>query len=275
MANSLPDQAEGLRRLFITDVRRMVALLSATENPADRRIVASLAATLAEQGRKVLLLDESSSAEDAPAHYGLPLKHDLNTLLLSGVEIEAAIARTASGVDLLAGGNQVRHLPRPKMEARMALINAFYRLAGKYDVVLVNASADAVGSRPSFAWACQDVIVVCGDQPDAVTESYARIKLLHQAGERRFHLLFRAQDDLRAQTFYRNIAAVSRRHLQLLPEYLGVLPAPADGEPDFYTKLAQAVQSWPMPEHKAGHFPDLMRRLLRGAHSQALPAALK
>lgn len=275
MANSLPDQAEGLRRLFITDVRRMVALLSATENPADRLIVAGLAATLAGQGRKVLLLDESLSAEDAPTHYGLPLRHDLNTSLLCGAEIEAAIARTASGVDLLAGGNQVRNLPRPKMEARMALINAFYRLAGKYDVVLVNASADAVGSRPSFAWACQDVVVVCGDRPDAVTEAYARIKLLHQAGDRRFHLLFRAQDDMRAQTLYRNIAAVSRRHLHLLPEYLGVLSASEDAQPVFFAQLAKAVQSWPMPEHKAGHFPDLMRRLLSGANPQALQAVLK
>jgi hypothetical protein len=44
---------------------------------------------------------------------------------------------------------------------------------------------------------------------------------------------------------------------------------------EYYQQLAGMIQSWPMPEHKAGHFPDLMRRLLRGADPHVLQTILK
>jgi hypothetical protein len=53
-----------------------------------------------------------------------------------------------------------------------------------------------------------------------------------------------------------------------MPDFLGVLPtAPAAG---YFTQLSEALRSWPLPEHKAGHFPALMRRLLQGVNPQVL-----
>lgn len=275
LAKSLPDQAEGLRRLFAADVRRMIALVAVGGHSNGRLVAAGLAVALAGHGKKVLLLDEFLSAGELHAAFGISPKHDLGAVLLSRIEIEAAIMPTASGVHVLAGGGHAHTLPRPRMEARIGLVNAFYRLAGKYDVVLVNVRADSVGSRPSFAWACQDVVVLCGSQPDMATEAYTQIKLLHQADERRFHLLFCGLDQIRAQILYRNVAAVSRRYLHLMPEDLGILPGDADVSAEFFGQLAWTVQSWPLPEHKAGHFPALMRRLLRGTNPRVLQAMSK
>jgi flagellar biosynthesis protein FlhG len=269
------DQAEGLRRLFVADVRRMIALVAAGGEAAGGALIDGLAAALAAQGNKVLLLDESLSAGDVPALSGFPVRDDLGRVLLKGMEIEAAIVRTTARVDLLAGGGHARTLPRPSLESRIGLVNAFYRLAGKYDVVLVNAGADSANSHPSFAWACQDVIVLCGTQADGVTNAYGHIKLLHQSGERRFHLLFADADHVRAQTLYKHVAAVCRRHLHLMPEYLGVLPWQGSMSSDYFFHLADTVQSWPLPEHKSGHFPALMQRLLRGASTHVLQTLAK
>lgn len=267
MTQLLPDQAEGLRRLFQADVRRMITVLSPAGDGVGHEFAAGLATALAGQGRKVLLLDESLAAGERHPVFGATARHDLATVMLHQAEIDKAILCAMPGIDLLAGGGQSGTLPRPRMEARIGLVNAFYRLAGKYDVVLVDAGADGVHSRPSFAWACQDVIMLCGNQPDASTAVYSHIKSLHQAGERRFHLLFSGMSAERAQALYRSIATVSRRHLQVMPEMLGVLPAAGDLPSGYFAQLADSVLTWPLPAHKAGHFPALMRRLLGGANA--------
>lgn len=269
----LPDQAEGLRRLFAADTRRMVALVSTGPLAGGRAIAAGLSAALTVQGERVLLLDETVGMGDAD--YACSFRQDLNTVLAGRCDIDAAIVHISGGPDLLAGGGMhARTLPRPRTEARIGLVNAFYRLAGGYGVVLVHTAAELLVRHPSFAWACQDVIVLCGGEPDAVTTAYGQIKALQQSGARRFHLLFAGVEQERARTLFRNVAAVSRRHLQLMPELLGVLP-PVPSR-SYFAELADALRGWPLPEQKAGHFPALMRRLLQGVNPHTLQAmALK
>lgn len=264
MPRLAPDQAEGLRRLFVEDVRRMIALVSCGDQHGVD-LLAHLASLLARQGKQVLLLDESLSAGMQHRAFAVTPEYDLDDVLNTSMDIERTITPTTSQVDLIAGGGRAISLTQPRMEARIGLVNAFYRLAGQYDVVLVNTGNDPIQRRPSFAWACQDVIVLCHDHPDSVTHAYAHIKTLHQAGERRFHLLFSATDEAVARALYRRVASVSRRHLQLMPTYLGILSSIGH----LPEEIALQMLAWPLPELQAGHFPALMRRLLRGSPSRA------
>lgn len=269
VTRALTDQAEGLRRLFATDARRMVAVVSADVTVAGRAVINGLASALTGPGQNVLLLDEYLSAGDSCEPYVGAFKQDLNAVLAGRTEIDAAVVRIKDGPDMLAGGwAHARTMPRPRMEARIGLVNAFYRFAGNYDVVLVHAGAELLNSRPSFAWACQDVIVLCGARPDSVTAAYGHIKTLHQSGGRRFHLLFEGVESDRVPVLFKNVATVSRRHLNLMPDSLGALPPALSAE--YFIYLAEQVQAWPLPEHKAGHFPALMRRLLRGVNPHVL-----
>ena len=258
------DQAEGLRRLFVEDVRRMIALVSCGDQQQSTSLLAHLAAMLVHQGKRVLMLDERLSAGRPHEAFSVTPAHDLDDVLNEALEIEQVITTTDAQVDLIAGGGRAGSLTQPRMEARIGLVNAFYRLAGHYDVVLINTGSDAIQRRPSFAWACQDVIVLCHDQPDSMTQAYAQIKSLHQAGERRFHLLFNGTDETVSQTMFRRVASVTRRHLQLMPAYLGVL-SPTGHLPE---EVAVQVLAWPLPAHLTGHFPELMRRLLPGSPSR-------
>jgi len=259
-----PDQAEGLRRLFVEDVRRMIAMVPCGTAELAAEQLAHLGSVLAAQGKRVLMLEESLSAGHAHEALAVTPEYDLDDVLNEGRDIERVVTPTGLKVDLIAGGGRTRALTQPRMESRIGLVNAFYRLAGQYDVVLVNTGSDPIQSRASFAWACQDVIVLCHDHPDSVTQAYAQIKALHQAGERRFHLLFSGAEEPAAQTLFRRVATVTRRHLHLMPSYLGALSA-SGGLP---VGVPGQVLAWPLPEHQAGHFPALMRRLLRGSHSR-------
>jgi flagellar biosynthesis protein FlhG len=273
LASLAEDQAEGLRRLFVADARRMVGIMTA-RGDSMAEVTAHLAGLLVLQGKKVLVLDEFWAAGEQHPIFDLKPKHDLASVMLASGELESAILPTALGFDMLAGATS-GHAPRPRMEARIGLINAFYRLTGRYDVVLVNANPETTGSYPSFAWACPDVILLADDGADAATEAYACIKLLHQADTRRFHLLYREMAPERAATLFKGLATVSRRHLHLMPEYLGVLPTVPSQQTSVLQNLVRTLQTWPMPQNKAGNFPELMRRLLRGGDPHALQTLSK
>lgn len=275
MTQLLPDQAEGLRRLFVSDTRRMISLVGNCVNQDRSDLSAALAVALGGQGKRVLLLDENLCAGDRHVSFNVAVQQDLASILMRQADIEQAVMTTPLKVDLLAGGGQGNYQPRPALETRISLVNAFYRLAGKYDVVLVNAASIDFRTYPSFAWACHDVIVLIDQHPDSVTSVYAHIKALHQAGERRFHLLSGHTEHAVAESIYRNVAAVSRRHLKIMPDWLGMLPESRVEIADFFERLALMAQSWPLPEHREGHFPALMKRLLSGANPRVLQAMTK
>lgn len=269
MTQLAQDQAEGLRRLFTADMRRMVGMMQAGRDGTVQALAYGVAAALAGQGNKVLLLDEMLAAGDRHPAGSAPIAHDLSTLLMRARDMQAAIVNTGHGVALLAGGGTAHLVPRPRMEAHIGLVNDFYRLAGRYDIVLV-AAAQQPQWRPSFVWACQDVILLSDGAAASLTALYGHIKTLQQSGARRFHLLFEEMETAQAAALYRNVAAVSRRHLQLMPEHLGIVPADAMQSAAFCRRLAVQLQTWPVPEQRNGHFPALMRRLLAGP--RAAPA---
>lgn len=273
MASVFEDQADGLRRLFVAEARRMIAVTTGQGESA-AEIVAALAEVLTIEGRKVLVLDEFQAAGESHSVFGGEARYDLANVMLGSAELDTAVVKTRSNIDWLAGAARVR-TPRPRMEARIGMINAFYRLAGSYDVVLVNACLDQVDARPGFVWACHDVVMLADGSASSATDVYAAIKLLHQADSRRFHLLYHHVEAERAATLFKGVAAVSRRHLHLMPEYLGVLPETLAAQATMLQGLVRALQAWPMPEQRAGNFPDLMRRLLRGADTRALQTLLK
>lgn len=260
MAKLLADQAEGLRRLFAGERRRMVALVGSEQR--DCGVAPKLAKALAAQRKKVLLLDESLTGGRWHDPLQVAVHYDLIDVMLHGLEIDQALAKGVSGVDLIAGGEDAARMESPSMESRIGLVNAFYRLAGHYDVVLVDALHSAPVQRPSFVWACEDVIVICAGDGHCATRAYAYIKAMQENGDRRFHLLFEQVDSVRAHGLHRSLASVSRRHLQVMPESLGNIPDNDLFEADFYQQLASALLRWPLPENKTGHFPALMRRLL-------------
>ncbi len=266
------DQAEGLRRLFTADLRRMVGVMQAGRAGATQALAYGVAAALAGQGNKVLLLDETLAAGDRHPATSVAITHDLATLLMRPLDMQSAVITTGHGVALLAGGGATRLVPRPRMEAHIGLVNDFYRLAGRYDIVLVAASEQPPW-RTSFIWACQDVIMLSDGTSASLTALYGRIKTLQQSGARRFHLLFERIETAQAAALFRNVASVSRRHLHLMPEMLGVLPADAAEAAACCRRLAGRLQTWPLPEQRGGHFPALMHRLLAG--SRAAPALVR
>lgn len=250
------DQAEGLRRMFAADAAHMVALLGDDEND----ISVALALALAGQGKKVLLLDEQLRAGDPHVLLAAAVRYDIGHVLRGEKSLQE-IALPAAGITLLPVG-----IVRPvhKDSARVRLLAAFHALVGMFDIVLIRAAATAVHrSSFGFALAAPEVIVLCTGTSSGITAAYSQIKITaHTPGNRHFRLLFRGVEESLASVLFRNLAGVCRQHLNLMPDFAGVLPVERSAAADALETLAAGIAGWPQPERDGSRFEAFMRRLL-------------
>lgn len=242
--------------MFAADVAHMVAMLG--DDGQD--ISAGLAVALAGQGKKVLLLDEQLQAEQTHPLLSVPVRRDIGAALSGEMSLQE-IALPVAGITLLPAG--VSRPMRRDDTARVRLLANFHALAGMYDIVLIHASPSLPRRSFGFALAAPEVIVLCPGTTTGITAAYSHIKMMaHTVGERHYRLLFRDVEEPLAKILFRNLVGVCRQHLNLMPDYAGVLPTKQQLAADALEVLAEGMANWPLPERDDSRFEAFMRRLL-------------
>lgn len=160
----LPDQADGLRRIFAGARTRFVA---AAANPevafaglALERLAVAVSRTL-DPGRRVLVVDAAA---------GSP--HEMAAL-----DLAACIEPIADGLDYLAA----RGLPLRHVDARGScegFLEALVQAAPQCGAVIVHAPPAELGRI--FARRAVCPLLIAADHPASVTAAYANMKLLAQ-----------------------------------------------------------------------------------------------
>lgn len=243
--------------MFAADAAHMVAVLGDDE----RDITAALAVALAGQGKKVLLLDEALSVGDTHTLLRSPFRHDISAVLRGEKSLQEIVVPVA-GITLLPAG--ITRAVTGADAAKVRLLAAFHALIGMFDVVLIHAAPSAI-NRPSFgfALAAPEVIVLCKGTSVGITAAYSQMKATaNTPGERHFRLIFQNADEPIARVLFRNFASVCRQHLNLMPDFAGILPVEQTAAADALERLAADMISWPLPERDDSRFEAFMRRLL-------------
>ncbi len=250
------DQAEGLRRLFAADATHMVTLIG--DEAQD--ISAALAVALAGQGRKVLLLDEQLGSGDLHPLATLPMQHDIGAVVRGEKSLQEIVIPVAGITLLPAGTSRTLH---GADSARVRLLAGFHTLSNLYDVVLVHSAASGQRRGLGFALAAPEVLTLCDGTSAGITACYSQIKLMARApGTRHFRLLFRGVEESLARVLFRNLGAVCRQHLKLMPDYAGTFPLEQKAAADAMEKIAADMAHWPVLERDDSRFEAFMRRLL-------------
>ena len=268
LARSAIDQAEGLRRMFAADAAHMVALLGEDDG---QDISAALAVALAGQGKKVLLLDEQLRVGEPHPLLTASVCHDIGAVLRDEKSLQEIVLPVA-GIKLLPAG--IAGVTHAAAAARIRLLTAFHALAGMFDVVLIHVAPVAQRRGFGFALAAPEVIVLCHGTTTGITAAYRQIKMMASAaGGRHFHLMFRGVDGNLAKILFRNLAGVCRQHLNLMPDFAGVLPMERLDAADALEALAADMANWPLSQRDDSRFEAFMRRLLSATGSHKPTAA--
>ena len=161
---------------------RLVAIASGKGGVGKTWLSITLAQCLATRGRKVLLVDGDLGLANVDIQLGLTPRHDLAAVLsgrrgLSDVIIRHATQELpAAAFDILPGRSGASSMATLEIEVLGRLLQAIRRL-GSHDTVLLDLGAGIDPTMRFMAAAADTLLVVSTDEPTALADAYAVLKL--------------------------------------------------------------------------------------------------
>ena len=138
----------------------------------------TLAHALARAGRRVLLFDGDLGLANVDLQLGLALKGDLDSVLAQRIEIEDAVTRyEPGGFDIVAGRSGSGSLAALPASHLTGLRDSLVALAAGYDTAIVDLAAGVEQAVRILSSAAALRLVVTTDEPTALTDAYAFIKV--------------------------------------------------------------------------------------------------
>ena len=164
---------------------RIAAITSGKGGVGKTFVAANLAAALARQGRRVLVLDADLGLANLDVVLNLYPKITLHDVFTGKATLAEAILPAPGGFSVLLAGSGMVEYSRMTPEVREQLQHVIDEVAPNYDHVLLDTGAgisDVVLYTVSLA---DEVIVVATPEPTSMTDAYATIKVLATTQGRR------------------------------------------------------------------------------------------
>jgi flagellar biosynthesis protein FlhG len=179
-----PRRVAGRRRATIT------AVTSGKGGVGKSFVTANLAAALARQGRRVLVLDADLGLANLDVLLNLAPAVTLHDVFTGQRTLDEAIVPAPGGFSALLAGSGLIEYSRMTPEVRDRLLHVVESVAPRFDHVLLDTGAgiaDVVLYAVSLA---DEVLVVATPEPTSLTDAYATIKVLATTqGRRRMQLV--------------------------------------------------------------------------------------
>ena len=286
------DQAATLRRITRPSPVKVVAVTGGKGGVGKTNISVNLAIAMAELGREGMLLDADLGLANVDVLLGLQPRYNLAQVLEGLCHLEDAIIAGPRGVQVVPAASGTQRMARLSAAEHAGLIHAFGELYHRIDVMLVDTAAGISDSVITFTMASQQVMVVVCDEPAAITDAYALIKVLSRDhGLRRFHIVANmVRSEGEGLALFEKLSRVAQRFLDVSLSFMGSVPYddylrravqvqrpvldiyPASRSARAFKKLATRADRWAMPDGARGHVEFFVERLLGypAAESDAL-----
>ncbi len=173
------------KRSLPTRRTRITAVTSGKGGVGKTFVSCNLAAALARQGQRVLLLDADLGLANVDVMLNLAPKITLHDVFTGKSPLEDAILPAPGGFSVLLAGSGLVEYSRMTTEVRDQFLAVIEKVAPRFDHMILDTGAgisDVVLYSVSLA---DDVLVVVTSEPTSMTDAYATIKVLAATQMRR------------------------------------------------------------------------------------------
>ena len=157
---------------------RITAVTSGKGGVGKTFISCNVAAALARQGRRVLVLDADLGLANLDVLLNLVPRITLHDVFTGKSTLQDAILPAPGGISVLLAGSGMVEYSRMTPEVRDQLLAVIDQVAPRFDHVILDTGAgisDVVLYAVSLA---DDVLVVVTPEPTSMTDAYATVKVL-------------------------------------------------------------------------------------------------
>lgn len=156
----------------------LLAVTSGKGGVGKTLITANLAAALAEQGRRVLVLDADLGLANMNVVLKLEPVWTLHHVLHEGVPVPRAIMAAPGGFSILPAGSGLMEFSRWTISLQDGLMRVINEVTPHYDVVLLDTGAGLSDMVLATIKPAHEVLVVATPDPSSLTDAYATLKIL-------------------------------------------------------------------------------------------------
>jgi flagellar biosynthesis protein FlhG len=207
---------------------RVISVTSGKGGVGKSNVVVNLGLALAQRGLKVLLIDADLGLGNLDILLGLTPRFTIQDVLSLRLDLADVIVEGPGGLKILPASSGIPELAILDEFQKLFLLNEMDHYTEDVDVVLIDTGAGISQNVIFFNIGAQERILVVNNQPPAIADAYALIKILvTQHGEKSFKLLVNGLAHYReAELVYRTLLRVTERFLGqgITLDYLGFIP---------------------------------------------------
>jgi flagellar biosynthesis protein FlhG len=206
---------------------RVIAITSGKGGVGKTNIVGNLAVSMAEMGKKVLVMDADLGLANIDIIYGMHPRYNIGDVLSGEKELKEIIVEGPSGVRIIPAGSGFVNLTHLTDGQKLSLLSEFEAFEDDFDYFLIDTGAGISSNVTYFNLAANECIIVVSPEPTSITDAYAMIKIMStQHGEKHFKLLMNmVRDESEAKAVFLNLIQAADRFLNGVSlGYCGYLP---------------------------------------------------
>lgn len=186
----------------------------------------TLSHALAKAGKKVLLFDGDLGLANVDVQLGLMVKHDINDVIEGKLGMDRVIHHYEDGgFDVVAGRSGQSSLSSLPLSRLNAILKEIRKVADQYDIVLMDLGAGVDLTVRFLSSAAAKTLLVTTDEPTALTDAYAFLKLSNSAGHAdTVELVINNISSIKeGGRTYNTLSKASQNFLNLTPPLLGMI----------------------------------------------------
>lgn len=190
-----------------------------------------LATAFGRAGQRALLVDCDLGLANVDVQLGVRPQADVHSVIRGFLELDAAVTPVLGGpgrnggFDLIAGHSGSGALSAVKLEEVARIANGVVKLAPHYDRVILDLSAGIDPNVLRFARSADRLILVTTEEPTALTDAYAMVKLLRLQGAQTvpWVVVNMAENRTKGRKVFDQFSLACNEYLGFRPRFAGVI----------------------------------------------------
>ncbi len=193
------------------------------------QVAVNLSISLAEQNKKVLLLDADLGLSNIDILLGLNPVLNLSNVMNNTCQISDIILKGPMGLDILPASSGVMSMVSQDLRFYGGLMAAIDTILDGYDYFIIDTAAGISPSVIPFLCHSDELIVVFIDDPTSIMDAYAVIKIMNQHyARKKFYVIPNCVKSMQdGSSLFAKLTNVAGRFLHVSLNELGWVPEDA------------------------------------------------